>query len=151
MTASAVGRPIGHTRTPIHLWIVGVLGLLWNGMAVFDFVATQIQLEPYMGQFGDEQLAYFYGFPSWVVAAWGIAVFGGFLGALALLLRKRWAILLFGLSLVGLTLSTIYNFGMTDGAAIMGSGAAMFTVVIWLVAILLFAYARAMAKKGVLT
>jgi len=137
-------------RAPIHLWIVGILALLWNLMGCFDYVATQMRLDFYMSQFTSEQLDYFYGFPAWVVAAWALAVWCGLAGAAGLLLRKRWAVWMFAVSLAGLALSTIYNFGMSNGAEMMGTTGAVFTVVIWLVAILLLLYARAMAKKGVL-
>jgi len=137
-------------RTPVHLWIVGVLALLWNLLAAFDYTATQTRWEPYMAQFTEEQLAYFYGFPAWVVAVWAIAVWCGLLGAIGLLLRKKWAVWLFGLSLVGLALSTVYNFGMSEGAAIMGTAGVIFTVIIWIVAIALLWYARRMAAKRVL-
>lgn len=139
-----------HARTPVHLWIVGVLALLWNFMAVFDYSATQFRWEPYMDQFTEEQLAYFYGFPAWVVAAWAIAVWSGFAGSIALLLRRRWAVMLFALSLVGLAVSTVYNFVLSDGAAVMGTFAVIFTAVIWIVAIALLLYARRMAARGVL-
>jgi len=79
----------GETRpkTPIHLWIVGILALLWNAMGAFDYLATELQLEAYMEGFTEEQLAYFYGFPSWVVAFWAFAVWGGLLASVGLLLR----------------------------------------------------------------
>ena len=44
-------------RTPVHLWIVGVLALLWNLMGAFDYLATQLELEFYMSGFTEEQLA----------------------------------------------------------------------------------------------
>lgn len=137
-------------RAPVHLWIVGVLSLLWGLVGAFDYLATQTQMESYMGHFSDEQLAYFYGFPSWMVAAWAFGVWGGLAGAVGLLLRKRWAVWAFAVSLVGLAVSTLYNFVLSNGAEVMGSGAVVFTVVIWLVAIFLFLYARAMAARGVL-
>jgi hypothetical protein len=40
---------------------------------------------------------------------------------------------------------------MSNGIEMMGSGAAIFTVVIWIVAIFLIVYSRAQAKSGVLT
>ena len=46
-------------RTPMHLWIVGVLALLWNFMGAFDYLATQLKLESYMSNFTQEQLDYF--------------------------------------------------------------------------------------------
>ncbi|MEJ2542305.1 MAG: hypothetical protein P8188_20455, partial [Gemmatimonadota bacterium] len=76
-------------RTPWHLWLVGVLALLWNAMGAFDYLMTETRNEGYMGQFTPEQLEYFYAFPAWVVAFWAIAVWGGVLGAIFLLLRKR--------------------------------------------------------------
>ena len=57
---------------------------------------SQLRLESYMSQFTPEQLAYFYGFPAWAVAAWAIAVWSALLGSLCLLLRKAWAVWLFG-------------------------------------------------------
>lgn len=150
MAVAGSSRVDAHPRTPVHLWIVGVLAFLWNLMAVFDYTATQLRWEAYMGQFTEEQLAYFYGFPAWMVAAWAIAVWSGFAGSIGLLLRRRWAAMLFALSLAGLAVSTVYNFVLSDGAAVMGGGAVIFTVVIWIVAILLLVYARRMAAQGVL-
>jgi len=46
--------------------------------------------------------------------------------------------------------TAFYNFVLTDGMAMMEAGGAIFTAVIWLIAISLFFYARAMAKRGVL-
>lgn len=137
-------------RTPRHLWIVGIVAVLWNAIGAFDYSATQLRLEPYMSQFTPEQLAYFYGFPAWAVAAWAIAVWSALLGSVSLLLRKRWAAWLFGISLVGMALTALYNFVLTDGAALMGSGAVTFTAVIWFIAISLFVYSRKMAERGVL-
>jgi len=137
-------------KTPIHLWIIGIVALLWNAGGAFDYSATQFQAEFYMSQFTQEQLDYFYGFPPWMDAAWAIGVWGSFLGSIGLLMRKSWAVWLFGASIFGLAISTVYNFALSDGIEAMGSGAAMFTVVIWVIVLLLFFYARAMAKKGVL-
>ena len=137
-------------KAPAHLWIVGVLSLLWNAVGAFDYTATELQLEFYMSQFTPEQLEYFYGFPAWAVGGWALGVWGSVFGSLGLLLRKSWAVLMFGVSLIGLVITTIYNFVVTDGAAAMGEGAVWFSLAIWLVAILLFLYARAMAKRGVL-
>ena len=138
------------SKAPVHLWIVGVLAVLWNAMGAFDYSATQLKLEFYMGQFTQEQLEYFYSFPAWMDASWAIAVWSSLLASLFLLLRKSWAVPLFGLAILGLAVSTLYNFVLSNGFEMMGTGAAMFTLVIWVIAILLLVYARAMAKKGVL-
>lgn len=138
-------------RTPRHLWITAILSLLWNAVGAFDYSATQMRLESYMSQFTPEQLAYFYSFPAWAVAAWAIAVWSSLLGSVGLLLRKRWAMWLFGLAIVGMALTTLYNFVLSDGLALMGSGALIFSAVIWAIALFLFFYSRAMTERGVLS
>lgn len=142
--------PAGRARTPVHLWIVGVLALLWNALGAFDYLATEMRLDFYMSQFSEEQLTYFYGFPAWVIAGWAIAVWGSLVASIGLLMRRRWSVWLFGLALVGMVVTTIYNFVLTNGAEVMGSGAAIFSVVIWVIAIALFLYARRQAGRGVL-
>ena len=139
------------TKTPIHLWIVSILAVLWNAMGAFDYIATQYRLVSYIGQFTPEQLDYFFAFPVWMDAAWAIAVWASVLGSLSLLLRKAWAVSLFGISILGLATSTVYHYILSDGLAVMGSEGAIFTAVIWLIALFLFFYAQAMAARKVLT
>lgn len=138
-------------KTPVHFWIVAIIAVIWNSFGAFDYLATKLQLEFYMSQFTPEQLEVFYGFPAWMVVAWAIGVWGAFFGSLALLIRKSWAVWLFGASILGLAVSTVHNFVLTDNAEAMGEGAVMMSGVIWVIALLLFFYARAMAKKGVLS
>ncbi|MCU0234152.1 MAG: hypothetical protein MUE90_09020 [Thermoanaerobaculales bacterium] len=150
MTAVESSGSGARARTPVHLWVVGVLALLWNGMGAFDYVATQFKLEFYMQQFTPEQLAYFYGFPAWAVSGWAFGVWGAFVGSIGLLLRKRWAVWAFAASIAGMVVSSVYTFGLSEGVKIMGTGGAIFTAIIWVVAIFLLLYARAQAKRGVL-
>jgi hypothetical protein len=137
-------------KAPVHLWIVGIVSLLWNAIGAFDYLASQLKIEFYMSQFTQEQLDYFYGFPAWAVAAWALGVWGSFFGSLALLLRKSWAVPLFGISILGLAVNSVYTYWMSNGIEVMGEGAVMFTAVIWVIVLLLFFYARALEKRGVL-
>ncbi|MEJ2402277.1 MAG: hypothetical protein P8Y52_12925 [Xanthomonadales bacterium] len=137
--------------TPWHLWVIGIIALLWNAVGAFDYLATKLQYEAYMSAFSQEQLDYFYGLPTWVVACWAVGVWGALLGSLALLLRKAWAVWLFGASILGMAGTTIHNFVLTDGAAVMGEGATTFSIVIWVIALFLYFYSAAMAKRRVLT
>jgi hypothetical protein len=138
--------------TPKHLWIIGIVSLLWNGMGAFDYLMTQTRNAAYMGQFTPEQLEYYYGFPAWAVSAWAIAVWGAVLGSILLLARRRLAVPVFAVSLVAMVVTTIYNFALSDGLAIMdGVGPLIFSIMIFLVAVGLLVYARAMAGRGVLS
>jgi len=138
-------------KTPWHLWVIGIIAVLWNALGAFDYLATKLRFEPYMAAFSQEQLDYFYGFPTWVVACWAVGVWGAMLGSLALLLRKSWAVWLFGASILGMAGTTVYNFVLTNGAELMGDGAAAFSAIIWAIALFLYFYSAAMAKRRVLT
>jgi len=138
------------TRVPRHLWVVGTLAVLWNGIGAFDYAATQFRYQPYMSQFTPEQLAYFYGFPAWATSAWALAVWSALIASAGLLLRKSWAVGLFGLSIAAMLVTALYNFVLSDGLAMLGAGGMVFTVVIWVIAFALFFYARKMAGRGVL-
>lgn len=138
------------SKTPVHFWIVAIISLLWNAVGAFDYTASKLKLDFYMNQFTPEQLEYFYGFPAWAVATWAVGVWGSFLGSVGLVLRQKWAVFLFGASIAGLAGTTVYNFILTDGAKAMGDGSAIFSGVIWLIALFLFFYSRTMASRGVL-
>ena len=139
-------------RTPWHLWVVGGVSLLWNAFGAFDYVMTKLKNPDYMAAFTPEQQAYFYSFPLWANIGWALGVWGSVLGSALLLARSRHAVTVFGLSLVGLAISSIYQFGLHYGdlQRMFGTFPMIFTAVIWVIVIALFVYARRQAAAGVL-
>jgi hypothetical protein len=120
-------------------------------MGAFDYLMTQTQNERHMSQFTPEQLEFFYGFPVWVVAFWALAVWGGVLGAVLLLLRKKLASGVLLVSFLSMVVTTIHNFVLSNGLEAIGDGFGLvFSAVIFVVALLLYLYARAMKNRGVL-
>lgn len=139
-----------HTKTPVWYWILAVIGLLWFAMGAFDYIATQYRFDFYIAERTEEQLAYFYGFPAWYVAIWALSVFTAFIGALLLLLRNKLASLFFFISLISYIIASIYSFGFTHAAAIMGMGGVIFSAVIFLSIFGFFWLARTASAKGIL-
>ena len=141
----------GARRAPWHLWAVGIFALLWSGIGAMDYVMTQTRNEAYLSQFTKEQLDFFFGIPAWAIATWAIAVWGGVVGAVLLLLKRRLAVWVFGASLAGMVITTIQNYGLSNGMEIMGDPFSLgFSAVIFLLSIGFFVYARAMDRKGLL-
>lgn len=140
------------SRTPAHLWMVGILAVLWNGFGCYDYIMTQTNNEDYLKMMGGEDaVAYFTSFPTWAVAFWALGVWGALAGSIALLLRRRWSVTLFGLSLVGLFVGTLYQFGMSNPPESLQTPAMYWmTAIIWAAAIASFVYARAMSARGLL-
>jgi hypothetical protein len=143
--------PASQASTPWHLWVIAVIALLWNSMGAYDYLMTETRNSSYMSAFTPAQLAYFYSFPAWVIATWALSVWGGVLGSIALLLRRRWAVPVFAISLVTLVATFFHNFVLSNGAAVIGgAGGFVFSAAIFLVAVALLIYARRLARKGTL-
>ena len=143
-------------RTPVHLWIVGVLACLWNGFGCFDYLMTRTRGAAYVESMmhtdqGEAIMAYINAFPAWAAAGWGLGVWGGLLGAILLLMRHRWAVPVLLVSLMGAIVGMAYQLANPSGIAEMSESInAVMPYVIILIAIALFIYARAMRIKGVL-
>ena len=139
-------------QTPWHLWLVGTIALLWNAIGALDYYMSQTKNEAYMSMFTPEQLDFFYSFPSWSVALWAIAVWGGLLACLLLLLRKHLAVQVFLISLVCMIINTIYIYGFMNGMKVMGDPLSLaFSAAIIIVAIFLYLYAKKMRTQNILT
>ena len=145
------------SNTPVHLWIVGILSLLWNGFGCYDYFMTQTKGAAYIesmmpGADSAAIMAYMNGLPAWETALWAFGVWGGLLGSALLLARHRWAVIALGVSMLGAVLGIGYQLINPAPIADMhkGMNAAMPYVII-IVAVGLFLYARAMEKKGVLS
>lgn len=145
---SGMGQTI---RTPWHLWVVGVVALLWNGYGCVDYTMTQMQGEAWLTSMGmtAAQVAYFDAMPAWTHAVWAIGVWGGLLGALLLLLRRKWALPVFVASFLGWLAGAIYSFALSDGMEVMGNMWPM-QIVIGAACVFFIWYAWMLARKGVL-
>jgi hypothetical protein len=143
-------------RTPVHLWIVGVLSLLWSCFGCYDYLMTRLRNTDYLasampGVDPAAALAWVEDMPLYAQVGWGLGVWLALLGAILLLMRSRWAVWSYGLSFVGAVLSLGYQLVLAP--PLTGADAAIYKImpiVIILVALALLLYARAMEKKGVL-
>jgi hypothetical protein len=138
------------TKTAWWFWLIAVLATLWNSGGVFDFLMTHTHNEAYMSAFTESQRQYFYSYPIWASAVWAIAVFGAFSASLLLFLRTKFAFYVFVASLIGMVGSFGYQLVSDVPDDLYNSGNIAFTIVIWVVAILLTWYARSMTLRGVL-
>ena len=141
----------GRAGAPWHLWAVGGLAVLWNGFGCLDYTMTQTRKDEWFAQMGmtPEQTAYFDAMPAWTHAAWAIGVWGGLIGAVLLLLRRKWALHAFVLSFLGWAAGAVYAFALSDGMEAMGSMWPM-QIVIGAACVFFIWYAWAMSKRGVL-
>ena len=134
------------TRAPVHLWIVGGLAFLFGCFGGYDYLMTRMRNTDYIassmpGVDPNAALAWVDSMPLYAQVGWGLGVWLGLAGAV-------WA---YGLSLLGAVLSLGYQLVLAP--PLPGADATIYKVmpvVIILITLGLFLYARAMEKKGVL-
>ena len=142
------------TRRPWHLWLVGVLSVLWNSIACLDFTMVQTRNASYLegAGFSAEQMEFFYSYPSWAVAIWGIAVWSAILGGVLLLGKSSLAAPAFLIGLITYTAAMLRQYGATEFRAFFPeTHYLVMSLVIFVLAVAQLYYALRMRDKGVLS
>ena len=144
-------------KAPVHLWIVGLLALLWNGFGCYDYLMTRMRNLDYFRSMAPDSdpeamLAWVDGFPFYAQFGWGLGVWMGLLGSLLLLMRNRWAVPVLGLSLLGAVMGLGYQIALAPPPPppMDQGGAAFLPWIIIGLAGLLYYYAQRQKRAGVL-
>lgn len=132
------------TKPPVWYWIVGVVALIWNAMGVNAYLQQAYNTESYRNMYSKEQLEIAANLPSFVTAAFALAVFGGALGSLLLLFRKKFAVTLFYVSLIAVMIQMGYL--LINGYA----SSIPMTIMIILFAVIFAWFSKYSASKGYL-
>ena len=101
-------------RVHWSFWAIGAVTLIWNVMGVINFF-MQMNADA-LASFPESHRAIVAGRPAWATGGFAIAVFGGALGCLLLLLRKPAAYYLFIASLLGVIVQLIHTLGIAGSA-----------------------------------
>jgi hypothetical protein len=122
--------------------------LLWNALGCAAYLMDVMMSPAAVAQMSAAQQAMYHSRPAWSVGATAVAVWGGALGSLGLILRKRWATPLLIASLLGVVGQDAWLFGMSGAAG--EGGAAVFVLqgLVLIVAIGLVGVARKAAANG---
>lgn len=129
-------------------WVVAVLALLWNllGVTMF-FVQTNLSPEALAVLPADQRQLY-ESTPAWLNAVFAVAVFAGLLGSVSLLLRKRLAVPLFGVSLLAILVQMGYTYLATPALEVYGGAGLVLPLVLIAIAVFLVWFARRSSARG---
>lgn len=133
------------------LWsLLGVLAYLWNTWLMTSLITPEtLSALPDAERAAMEvQLAVQAATPAWATSAFAIAVFGGLLGSLFLLLKKNLAIIFFTLSIAGLLVQSYYAYAIADAYGLFGNAAVIQSAVILLIAVFLLWMANKAKAQG---
>lgn len=99
------------TARSVHwsFWVIGAIALIWNGLGAVNFL---VQMSPdSIAAYRESEQLIIDGRPLWATAAFAVAVFGGAIGGILLLLRRSAAFYLFAASLVGVIVTMLHTLG----------------------------------------
>jgi hypothetical protein len=131
-------------------WIVATGLLLWNLMGAGAYLMQATADLDALAQTDPDTAAAFAAMPGWAWAAYAIAVWVGTAGALALLLRRRIAWLLFAISLAGVIVQFGWSFLGYGLIAKKDATTVIFPLIIAAIAAFSIWFSRARAADGTL-
>jgi hypothetical protein len=135
-------------KPSMGFWIISIVAFIWNAMGVNHYLQQAYQTDSFKAMYTEDQLAMIQNAPTWVTAAFAVAVFGGILGCIMLLMRKKIAKTLFLLSLIGIIVQMIHNLFMTDAMESYGPGGIIMPLMILIVGVFLLWFSKKNIAKG---
>lgn len=136
------------SKIPTWFYIIAVVALIWNCMGVVAYLAETFMSDEIFSSFTKEVQELYNKRPYWVTGAYAIAVFGGVLASMLLLIRKKAAKTIFLISLAGVIAQNVYTFFMSNALKVLGTSSLYFPVLIIVIAAFLFLFSNYAKKKG---
>lgn len=143
-----MSEPSTGTTVPRSFWIISILALAWNLLGVATYLMSVTMRPETINAMPEAERALYQNIPMWVTSSYAIAVFGGTIACILLLVRKAWAVPAFVISLLAILLQMGHTIFMTPMLALHGAAGAALPLCIIAVAIYLLWFASACRKKG---
>ena len=102
-------------------WVVSIIFLLWNIMGVFSFLAHTFISDEAIAELPLNERELYGEYPLWTSIVFAIAVFAGLIGAIGLVLKKKWSKLAFVISLLAIIPQMIHNVFFTQSMEVYGT------------------------------
>lgn len=133
---------------PVWYWIIVSLLLIWNIMGMITLTGQVTLTKDAMDLMSPEEQQFYMDMPQWVTLAFGLAVFGGFFGCIALLARRKWARYFLIASLIGVIAQISYNIILGGGLDVFGGYGLILPIFTLVIAIFLVWLSEAGLRKG---
>lgn len=140
------------TKPSAGYWVLTIFCILWNIMGVLSFFGHTFITEEAIALLPENEQALYGEYPMWVTVIFAIAVFTGFLGSIGLAAKKKWAKLMFAISLGAIVPQMAHNVFFTSSIEVYGLvQACLMPVLVVAFGVWFFLFAKSANKKGILS
>jgi hypothetical protein len=116
---------------------VAILAIIWNVLGVVSYLFHVTLTAESMSNKSVIEQALYTNIPSWRISAFAIATFGGLIGSILLIMKKKIACAVFAISLIAILAGIYYDFFMINTIEVIGLTAIIFPMIIVLIGIFL--------------
>ncbi len=135
-------------ESPAWFRVIAVVALLWFLMDITAFFMRVLMTEESINAMPANQQHLYRNMPVWVNIVFAGEVFGGALGSVALLLRKKWALPLFAVSILGVLSQTLHIWVRSDAISVMGAPAVVMPLVAILIGVGMIVLTKSAIARG---
>lgn len=139
------------TKLPVWYWVVAIFFLLWNLMGVVSFFGQVFISDEAIKSLSTAEQELYKSYPLWTFIAFAIAVFGGTIGSIGLLMKKSWAKTFFIISLIGIIPQMTFNIFFTKTTEVYGASSLIMPIMIIVAGIFLVWFSSNTIKRDWLT
>ena len=135
------------TSPPVWFWVISIIAMLWYLMDISAFFMRVLMTDDVIKAMPENQQHLYRKMPLWVNIVFAGEVFGGALGCVGLLLRKKWALPLFVVSILGVLSQTFHVYFLSDAISTMGAPAVVMPLLAILIGIGMIVLAKSATSK----
>ncbi|GLU42381.1 hypothetical protein [Allomuricauda sp. NBRC 101325] len=135
-------------KPPTWFWAVSVIALLWNLIGVLNYLNQAFNQVALLEGMDQAQREAFEGIPAWATAAFAIAVFSGTIACIGLLMKKKWAKLLFIISFVTAAAQFIHWLFISNAVEAFGPSTYTMPIIVLLIGLYLISFSKKGIEKG---
>lgn len=129
-------------------WAVAVFFLIWNLMGVGSFFQNTFISDEALNALPVAERDLYNNYPLWTKIAFAIAVFGGTIGSVGLLMKKKWAKSAFIVSLIAIIPQMTHNLFFTITREVYGPGSEIMPLFIIIFGVFLVWFSALGIKKS---
>ena len=133
---------------PVWFRVISIIALLWFLMDISAFVMRVFMTDDVIKAMPANQQHLYRNMPLWVNIVFAGEVFGGALGCVGLLLRNKWALPLFAVSILGVLSQTFHVYFLSDAISTLGTPAVVMPLLAILIGIGIIVLAKSAISKG---